>query len=70
MAKKLGLHESLDVHELFVAKSLALTKATTMSGLAKDGELKKILEGYSTLSTRHLQELEQVIGGQEAEEKS
>ncbi|WP_327837602.1 hypothetical protein [Bacillus salipaludis] len=42
MTKYLGMHEALEVHELLTFKTLCLTKATTMSALAQDAELKAI----------------------------
>jgi similar to spore coat protein len=45
MTKYLGLHETLDIHELLTFKNLCLTKAATMGVLATDEQLKKhILE--------------------------
>ena len=43
MTKYLGLHETLDLHELLSFKNLCLTKATTMSVLAQD----RRIESYS-----------------------
>ncbi|MBT2700546.1 hypothetical protein J7E79_24725 [Bacillus sp. ISL-40] len=61
MTKYLGLHETLDLHELLSFKNLCLTKATTMSVLAQDEELKTILSGDVTTGTQHIQQLQQFL---------
>ncbi|MGF6948001.1 hypothetical protein QF028_000506 [Neobacillus sp. B4I6] len=61
MTKYLGLHETLDLHELLSFKNLCLTKATTMSVLAQDEELKAILSGDVTTGTQHIQQLQQFL---------
>lgn len=57
MTKYLGLHETLDLHELLTFKNLCLTKATTMSVLAQDPELKAILSEDAATGTHHIQQL-------------
>ncbi|MFP5110623.1 hypothetical protein ACSU6B_28545 [Neobacillus sp. C211] len=61
MTKYLGLHETLDLHELLSFKNLCLTKATTMSVLAQDEELKAILSEDVTTGTQHIQQLQQFL---------
>jgi len=61
MTKYLGLHETLDVHELLTFKNLCLTKAVTMSKLAQDEELKAILESDVTTGTQHIQHLQKFL---------
>jgi similar to spore coat protein len=61
MTKILGLHETLEVHELLTFKNLCLTKATTMSVLAEDEELRDILSNDVTTGTAHIQQLQQFI---------
>jgi similar to spore coat protein len=61
MTKYLGLHETLDVHELLSFKNLCLTKATTMSVLAQDEELKAILSEDVTSGIQHIQHLQQFL---------
>lgn len=61
MAKYLGLHETLDLHELLSFKNLCLTKATTMSALAQDEELKAILSDEVTAGIHHIQQLQQFL---------
>ena len=68
MTKYLGLHETLDVHELLSFKNLCLTKATTMSVLAQDEELRAILSSDVATGTQHIQQLQQFLT--EREEKA
>ncbi|MEH7074880.1 hypothetical protein [Neobacillus drentensis] len=66
MTKYLGLHETLDLHELLSFKNLCLTKATTMSALAQDEELKAILSEDAAAGTQHIQQLKQFLTEREA----
>ncbi|MFL6562520.1 MAG: hypothetical protein ACJ8MO_41275 [Bacillus sp. (in: firmicutes)] len=61
MTKYLGLHETLDVHELLSFKNLCLTKATTMSALAQDEELKAILSSDVSTGIQHIQQLQRFL---------
>ncbi|WP_066067535.1 hypothetical protein [Neobacillus soli] len=61
MTKILGLHETLDLHELLSFKNLCLTKATMMSGLAQDAELQAILSEDVTMGIQHIQQLQQFL---------
>jgi similar to spore coat protein len=61
MTKYLGLHETLDLHELLTFKNLCLTKATTMSVLAQDPELKAILSEDVVTGTQHIQQIQQFL---------
>ncbi|MED3561300.1 hypothetical protein [Bacillus xiapuensis] len=65
MTKFLGMHEALEVHELLTFKTLCLTKAATMSGLAQDPELKAILAGDVTAGTEHIQQLQHFLTNRE-----
>ncbi|KAA9028408.1 hypothetical protein [Niallia endozanthoxylica] len=67
MTKYLGLHETLDVHELLTFKNLCLTKAVTMSKLAQDEELRAILESDVTTGTQHIQQLQKFITDREVQ---
>ncbi|UTR16810.1 hypothetical protein MM221_09980 [Salipaludibacillus sp. LMS25] len=58
MPQNIGVHESLELHELMTFKSLCLTKATVMQGLVSDNELKTIMQEDVTASKRHLADLE------------
>ena len=68
MTKFLGLHETLDVHEILSFKNLCLTKATTMSILAQDEELRAILSNDVNTGIQHIQQLQKFLT--EREEKS
>jgi len=61
MTKYLGLHETLDLHELLSFKNLCLTKATTMSVLAQDVELKAILSEDVSQGIQHIKQLQQFL---------
>lgn len=65
MTKFLGLHETLEVHELLTFKNLCLTKATTMSALAQDEELKVLLSNDVTTGTRHIEQLQRFLTNRE-----
>lgn len=65
MAKLLGLHETLEVHELLTFKSLCLTKATTMSALAQDEELRALLANDADMGMRHIQQLQKFLTNRE-----
>jgi similar to spore coat protein len=61
MTKHLGLHETLDLHELLTFKNLCLTKATLMGPLAQDEELKAILTDDVDTGTQHIQQLQRFL---------
>ena len=61
MTKYLGLHETLDLHELLAFKNLCLTKATTMSVFAQDEELKAIMNEDVTTGIQHIQQLKKFL---------
>jgi similar to spore coat protein len=61
LTKHLGLHETLDLHELLTFKNLCLTKATTMSVFAQDPELKAILSEDVATGTQHIQRLQEFL---------
>jgi similar to spore coat protein len=61
MVKYLGLHETLDVHELLTFKNISLTKSATMSKLATDEELQAILASHAETSIRDIQQLQQFL---------
>ena len=68
MTKFLGLHETLDVHELLTFKNLCLTKSTTMSALVQDEELKTILANDATAGQQHIQQLQKLLTNREAQQ--
>ena len=61
MTKYMGLHETLEVHELLVFKNLCLTKSVAMSGLVQDPELKSILTNDVKSGTKFVQRLQEFI---------
>ncbi|WNS79561.1 hypothetical protein RRU94_18720 [Domibacillus sp. DTU_2020_1001157_1_SI_ALB_TIR_016] len=63
MRNHLGQHESLELHELVVFKSLCTTKSATMSKLAQDPELKTLLEADAQAGQQHLQQLKTFLPG-------
>jgi similar to spore coat protein len=67
MTKFLALHETLDLHELLTFKNLCLTKATTMSILVQDPELKSILADDVTTGTMHIEQLRIFLTNREAQ---
>jgi len=58
LTKFLALHETLEVHEILTFKNLCLTKATTMSGLVQDEELKAILSDDVATGTKFIKHLQ------------
>jgi similar to spore coat protein len=67
MTKFLGLHETIEVHELLTFKNLCLTKSTTMGALVQDEELKTILANDVTAGQQHIQQLQQFLTNREAQ---
>lgn len=57
----MGLHETLEVHELLTFKNLCLTKAFIMSKFVQDPELKTILSDDVVLSRQHVNRLQEFI---------
>ncbi|WP_284644070.1 hypothetical protein [Paenibacillus silviterrae] len=54
-------HETMDLHEIAVFKTVSLTKAKTMQVLVSDPDLKSILQQDVQTSTRQLQELQSLL---------
>lgn len=61
MAKKLAMHEMLEVHEVLTFKTACVAKNKAFSGLAKDKKLKKILEEDIELSTKAIKDLRKIL---------
>ncbi|WP_216830644.1 hypothetical protein [Alkalihalobacterium elongatum] len=57
MGENLGVHETLELHELITFKSLCLTKATIMQALVTDQNLKDIMQQDVQMTSRHIEEL-------------
>jgi similar to spore coat protein len=68
MVKYLGLHETVDVHELLTFKSICLTKSTTMSALAQDEDLKAILTNDMIAGQQQVKELQQLLTNREEQQ--
>ncbi|HZG74394.1 MAG TPA: hypothetical protein VEZ72_00935 [Paenibacillus sp.] len=56
-----ALHETLEVHELAAFKTVGLTKSKTMKALVSDEALKELMQMDVELSTRHLEELRDIL---------
>jgi similar to spore coat protein len=57
MRENLGVHESLELHELVTFKSLCLTKVSIMQGLVTDPKLKEIMQQDVGMTSQHIEEL-------------
>ena len=57
----LAVHETLEIHELLMFKSVCATKSSTMQALVGDPELKRILSLDAESSKRHLAELSSLV---------
>ncbi len=57
----LGVHETLELHELMTFKSLCLTKSSTMSGFVQDNELINLLKQDVSQTKNHIQTLQQFV---------
>ncbi|MDP1420229.1 hypothetical protein Q8G35_18010 [Peribacillus simplex] len=64
LVEKLGLHETLELHEILNFKSLCLSKAATMNGLVQDTELKNILLQDMSNGREHIQKLQEILVNQ------
>ena len=60
----LGLHETLELHELLVFKNLTLTKSVAMGKLVQDPDLKTILQESETSDAAFVQELKSILSGE------
>lgn len=56
-----GLHEQLEVHEIAAFKTICMTKSKTMQALVSDEALREILAEDVEVSTRQLQELNELL---------
>lgn len=54
-------HETLELHEIAAFKTVCLTKSKTMKALVTDGKLKELMKLDVELSTRHLQEMRELL---------
>lgn len=58
---RISPHETFDVHELLVFKSICATKSKAMTVLAKDEDLKAILQQDFTVSQGQIKELKGLL---------
>ncbi|PLR84385.1 spore coat protein [Bacillus canaveralius] len=61
MATPIGVHETLELHELLMFKNVCATKSATMSTLAQDDELKRILNEDVNKSRHHIEQLQNIL---------
>lgn len=61
LTKFLGLHETMELHELLTFKNLCLTKAKMMSGLVQDEELKALLLEDAAAGSEHIIDLQKYL---------
>ncbi|OPX83814.1 MAG: hypothetical protein A4E53_04416 [Pelotomaculum sp. PtaB.Bin104] len=59
MDSGLGLHETMEVHELLNFKTICLAKSKMMQGLVFDQELKALMEEDVQQSIKAINELQQ-----------
>ena len=61
MNNKIAPHETFEIHELLVFKSVCATKSKAMTAFAKDEELKSILLDDFAASQEQLKELRSLL---------
>ncbi|MFS0865140.1 hypothetical protein [Fredinandcohnia sp. 179-A 10B2 NHS] len=61
MTHYMGLHETLEVHELLTFKNLSITKSITMSKLVQDPQLRAILSNDVDSGRKFITQLQQLI---------
>jgi similar to spore coat protein len=61
MSKSIGVHETLELHELLMFKTICSAKSQLISKLSLDSELKKLLEEDVTKSTQHIEQLKNIL---------
>ncbi|MGN7175173.1 hypothetical protein [Cytobacillus firmus] len=61
MMNEMGLHETLELHELLVFKNLCLTKSVAMGGLVQDPTLKTILQDSEAGDVKFIQEMQSIL---------
>jgi len=57
----LGVHETVELHEILTFKNLCLTKTVTMTKLAQDEELKRILSEDSAKTRQQIRQLQDLL---------
>lgn len=61
MAKKLAIHETLEIHEIMTMKQSCLVKAYAVSSLVKDDALKKLINQDIQDTEEALNELQTLL---------
>lgn len=59
--KGLGVHESLELHEILAFKNVCCTKSATMNPLVSDSDLKQIMQRDVEKTKNQIKELQQVL---------
>ncbi|WP_018664943.1 hypothetical protein [Heyndrickxia acidiproducens] len=67
MEKSLGLHETLDMHEILTFKNICLTKSAAMAHFAQDPALKSLLSHDAQQTQQDIGQLLSFLGGQKHE---
>ncbi|PLR76340.1 hypothetical protein CU633_16525 [Bacillus sp. V3-13] len=57
----MGVHESLELHELLMFKNVCSTKSSTMTGLVEDEKLKNLLSKDVSKTKEQIQRLQEFI---------
>ncbi|PSL41373.1 hypothetical protein B0H99_10255 [Planomicrobium soli] len=61
MAKKLAIHETLEVHEVLTFKTACLAKNKLFVDMVQDKKLKEIIEEDTELSTKAVKDLRKIL---------
>lgn len=61
MENRIAPHETFELHELLVFKSVCATKSKAMTAFAKDEELKSILQDDFMVSQEQIKELRSLL---------
>ncbi len=59
--QRLGVHETLELHELLNLKTNCLAKAVQMQNQVNDPELKSMLQRDADSSRRHIDDLQRLL---------
>ncbi|AOY77912.1 hypothetical protein [Clostridium formicaceticum] len=59
--KKITPHETFDLHELLVLKTVTATKLSAMTKLVNDEALKTIMQQDFTYAQQHIKELQNLL---------
>lgn len=61
MDNRIAPHETFELHELLVFKSICATKSKAMTAFAKDEELKSMLRDDFAVSQEQIKELQNLL---------